>query len=165
MININWTLVWNVINFLILMYLLKRFLYQPLLDVLDKRSAKIAGDLQAAETSREEALELKKKYEAEIAKARERAQEIIEEAEERGKERAREIIKAAKEEAGRIRERNLEEIELAREEASRQLKEEIATISLLVAGKYLQEQLQKEQQIKIIEKYINSLDRGKLGEL
>ena len=41
MININWTLVWNVINFLILMYLLKRFLYQPLLEVLDKRSAKI----------------------------------------------------------------------------------------------------------------------------
>ena len=69
MININWTLVWNVINFLILMYLLKRFLYQPLLDVLDKRTAKIAGDLQAAETSREEALVLKKKYEAEIAKA------------------------------------------------------------------------------------------------
>lgn len=45
------------------------------------------------------------------------------------------------------------------------MKEEVAAISLLVAGKYLQEQLQKEQQLKIIEKYINSLDRGKLGEL
>ena len=155
MININWTLFWNVINFLVLVYLLKRYLYQPLLEILDKRSAKIAGDLKAAEDSRAEALELKEKYEAEIGKARE----------ERGKERAREIIKAAKEEASRIREKNLEEIELAREEARRQLKEEVAAISLLVAGKYLQEQLQKEQQLKIIEKYINSLDRGKLGEL
>ena len=165
MININWTLFWNVINFLVLVYLLKRYLYQPLLEILDKRSAKIAGDLKAAEDSRAEALELKEKYEAEIGKARERAQEIIEMAEERGKERAREIIKVAKEEASRIREKNLEEIELAREEARRQLKEEVAAISLLVAGKYLQEQLQKEQQLKIIEKYINSLDRGKLGEL
>ncbi|MFI5358646.1 MAG: F0F1 ATP synthase subunit B [Halanaerobiales bacterium] len=165
MININWTLIWNVINFFILMYLLKRFLYQPLLEVLDKRTAKIEGDLKAAADEKEEARLLKEQYEAEMARAREKALEIIAEAEMRGKERAREIINEAKEEARRIREKNLEEIQLAREEARAQLKEEIATISLFIAGKYLQEQLQKEQQLQLIEKYINSLDRGKLGEV
>jgi len=165
MININWTLIWNVINFFILMYLLKRFLYQPLLEVLDKRTAKIEGDLKAASDEKEEARLLKEQYEAEMAKAREKALEIIAEAEMRGKERAREIINEAKEEAKRIREKNLEEIELAREEARALLKEEVAAISLLVAGKYLQEQLQREQQLQLIEKYINSLDRGKLGEV
>lgn len=165
MININWTLFWNVINFLVLVYLLKRYLYQPLLEILDKRSAKIAGDLKAAADDREAASLMREQYEAEMAKAREKALEIIAEAEMRGKERAREIINEAKEEAKRIREKNLEEIELAREEARTLLKEEVAAISLLVAGKYLQEQLQREQQLQLIEKYINSLDRGKLGEV
>lgn len=165
MIDINWTMVWEVINFLVLMWLLIRYFYKPVTEVLDKRSEKIAGDLKTAADNKEEARKLKEKYEAELGKAREKAQEIIEEAEQRSKERAVEIINNAKKEASRIQEKNLEEVQRAKEEARAQLKQEIAAMSLLVAGKYIQGQMQKEQQEKLIEKFINSLDRGKLGEV
>jgi F-type H+-transporting ATPase subunit b len=147
------------------MWLLSKYLYKPLTEFLDKRTEKITKDLQSAENSREEAMELKNRYEAEIAKARERVQEIIEEAERRGKERAREIIDEAKEEALRIKERNMEEIARAKEEAMAQLKQELAVMILMIASKYMQEELYKGQQEKLIEQYINSLDKEKLGGL
>lgn len=165
MININWTMFWEVVNFLVLMWLLTRYLYKPLTEMLDKRSEKIKSDLASAENSKQDAQKLKAKYEAELGKAREKAQVIIEEAERRGKEHAEEIINKAKKEASRIQERNLEEISRAKEEAMKQLKQEVASISLLVASKYMQEQIKKGQQEKLIEKYINSLDRGKMGEV
>lgn len=163
MITIDWRIIWEVINFLILMWLLTKYLYKPITEMLDKRSEKIQNDLSSATNSREEAVKLKEKYETDLGKARGRAQEIIEEAEHRGKEQAAEIINEAKEEAARIQKRNKEEITRAKEEAMAQLKQELATMSLMIAGKYIQEQIKKDQQEKLIESYINTLNKEKLG--
>lgn len=163
MMDFDWRIVWEVVNFFVLLILLKKYLYKPITEMLDKRSEKIKNEISLAENSNKEAIKLKKKYEAELEKARERAQGIIEEAERRGKERAREIISEAKEEALRIQERNTEEITRAKEDAMVQLKQELSALSLMIAGKYMQEQLKMSQQEKLIEKYINTLDKGKLG--
>lgn len=163
LITIDWRIIWQVINFLVLVWLLKRYLYKPITEMLDKRHEKIKNEISSAENSNKEAERHRQRYEAELGKARERAQEIIEDAERRGKEKAQEIISEAKDEALRIQKRNIEEIARAKEEAMAQLKQELAAMSLMIASKYMQEELYKGQQEKLIEKYINTLDKEKLG--
>ncbi|MGM0410067.1 MAG: F0F1 ATP synthase subunit B [Bacillota bacterium] len=164
MININTTLLWEVINFFVLLWLLKRYLYTPLTDMLDKRKNKIESDLQEAKDKKKEAQELKEKYEKQLSEARSEAQEIVEEAEERAKEKANKIVEEAREDAQRIKERNEAEIEQAKEEAVAELKEEVSSISLMAASKFLREQLDEEKHKKLINQYIENLDEKKLGE-
>ncbi|MFW6028906.1 MAG: F0F1 ATP synthase subunit B [Halanaerobiales bacterium] len=164
MININTTLLWEAINFFVLLWLLKRYLYTPLTDMLDKRKNKIESDIQEAKDKKKEAQELKEKYEKQLSEARSEAQEIVEEAEERAKEKANNIVEEAREDAQRIKERNEAEIEQAKEEAVAELKEEVSSISLMAASKFLREQLDEEKHKKLINQYIENLDEKKLGE-
>lgn len=163
MMSFDWRIVWEVVNFFILVWLLKRYLYKPITEMLDKRSEKIKNEISSAEKSNKEAEGHKQRYEAELGKARERAQEIMEDAERRSKEKAQEIISEAKDEALRIQKRNIDEIARAKEEAMVQLKQELTVMSMMIASKYMQEELKKGQQEKLIEKYIDTLDKGKLG--
>jgi|SRR5690554_3165334 len=164
MVDINWTIFWQVFNFLVLMWLLIKYLYEPLTKMLDKRSNMIKNDLAQAEQSREEAAELKEKYENKLAEARSQAQEIVEEAEKRGKERAKEIVEEAKREAVIIRERNQKEIARAKEEARGEIRDELTGLSLMVAGKFIQEKLEKDEHYQLIEDYIDRLENTEFGE-
>lgn len=164
MVNINTTMLWEVINFLVLLWLLKRFLYKPLTNMLDQRKSRIEEDLEEARQKKKKAEELKKKYENELKNAREDAQEIVEEAEERGKKKAEEILEDAKEDAERVKKRNMQEIEQAKEEAVNELRNEVASISLMAASKFLRERLDDKKHRELINNYIDDLDEKKLGE-
>ncbi len=165
MVEINSTLLWQVINFLVLLWLLKRYLYGPITEMLDKRSQKINNDLDEAEKRKSDAQELKEKYETELRNARQEAQEIIEQAEDRGKRRAKEIINQAQDEAEKIKENKLAEIEQAKKEALVELRNEVASISLLAAGKIIKEQIDKKKHEQLINQYIEDLNSKKLGEV
>lgn len=165
MVSINSTMVWEIINFLVLLWLLKKFLYGPITQILQERSQKIEGDIEQAEKKKEEAEKSKQEYEAELREARDKAQEIIEEAEVRGKKKAKKIIGEAEEEAEQIRENKMKEIEQAKKDARDELRTEVSSISLLVAGKFIQDKLDQEKHEKLIKQYISNLDREKLGEV
>ena len=80
MIDINGTLLVQIIQFLILVAILAKFCYKPLLAAMKARQDRIAGELKQAEDNLAEAEEAKKKYLAELAKAQTEAQAIIEKA-------------------------------------------------------------------------------------
>lgn len=164
MVNINTTMLWEVINFFVLLWLLKRFLYEPMTNMLDERKNKIESDLEKAKEKKKEAKKLKQKYENELKNARQEAQEIVENAEERGKEKAEKIVEKAREDAQRIKERNEAEIAQAKEEALSELRTEVSSISIMVASRFLQEKLDEEEHKELINQYIEDLDAKKLGE-
>ncbi|AZR74000.1 ATP synthase F0 subunit B [Anoxybacter fermentans] len=160
----NYTMVWEIINFLVLIVLLKRYFYKPLLNLIDKRREKIKSDLEEAEKSKKKAAELAEKYEARLKAARDEAQEIIAQAEKRGNERREEIIAEAREEAKRIKERAMEEIAQAKRHALSQLRDEVSDISLLIATKFLKESVDYNLHQRLVEEFIDQLDKDKLGE-
>lgn len=165
LVNINSTLIWEIINFVLLLWLLKRVLYRPITEMIDKRKNKIKDELNEAARKKEEAEKLKETYELELKTAREKAQQIVEDAEELGKKRSEEIIINARQEASSIMERNMREIERAKEEALNELRKELVSISILVAGKFMQEKLEKSKHETLIKQYIDTLDKKKLGEV
>ncbi|MFP4661378.1 MAG: F0F1 ATP synthase subunit B [Halanaerobiales bacterium] len=165
MVNLNSTLLWQVINFFVILFLLKRYLYDKIIDVLESRANNIENDLSTAEKTREDAEALKREYEAQLKSARDEAQNIVEAAETRARRKAREIIKEAQEKAENIKVNKMKEIEQAKKEAVEQLRNEVASISLLAASKLIQEKLDQEKHKKLIMNYIGKLDKNKLGEL
>lgn len=155
---------WQVFNFLVLMWLLKRYLYTPVTEVLKERTRTIENEIQEAEQKNSEAEKLKEKYQQELKENRLQAQSILEEAESRAKNKARETIKESKREAEMIKEKKMQEIEEAKKEALLDLRNEVATISLLIAGKIIQESIDQKKHEQLINQYISELDREITGE-
>ncbi|MGP3778198.1 F0F1 ATP synthase subunit B [Halanaerobium saccharolyticum] len=165
MVNINTTMLWQLINFFVLLFLLRKFLYSPIKDMLDQRAAQINGDLDDAEARRKEAEELKAKYEQKLKDARGEAQEIVDNAETRANKKAKDIINKAEERAENLKAKKLEEIEQAKKEAAAELRDSIADYTVLAANKLIQEQLDQKTHQKMIMDFIDQLDEEKLGEL
>ena len=76
MISLDISLVWVIINLLVLYLLLKKFLFKPVCKMMDERSAKIQSDLDGAAQAKADAEKIKADYEAEIADAHSQAVEI-----------------------------------------------------------------------------------------
>jgi len=165
LVNINSTMLWQLVNFFILLYLLRRYLYSPIKDMLDQRAAQINGDLDDAEARREEAEELKAEYEQKLKNAHSEAQDIIDNAETRANKKAKDIINNAEEKAENLKAKKLEEIEQAKKEAAAELRDSIADYTILAANKLIQEQLDEDKHQQMIMDFIDQLDKEKLGEL
>ncbi|MFW5980412.1 MAG: F0F1 ATP synthase subunit B [Halanaerobiaceae bacterium] len=165
MVELNWTMLWQVINFLVLMGVLIKFLYNPVMEMLDKRADTIKSELKQAEEQKQEAEELKKEYEQKLKEARDKAQQIVNDAEKRGKKKSRDIIAEAEEESEIIKQNKMKEIERAKKEAVDELKNEVADISIMAAGRIIEENLDKSKHEDLINQYIEQLDREKIGEI
>lgn len=165
LVNINTTMLWQLVNFFVLLFLLRKFLYAPIKGMLDQRAAQINGDLDDAEARRKEAEELKAKYEQKLKEAHSEAQEIIDNAETRANKKAKEIINEAEEKAENLKAKKLEEIEQAKKEATAELRDSLADYTILAANNLIQEQLDKEKHQQMIMSFIDDLDKEKMGEL
>lgn len=125
----------QIINFLVIMWLLRRFLYKPVLNMLDERREKIRESLSAAETARADAAQRTQENEEILAQARREAQEIIRRAEEGARRREADIMARAKEEADSVKQRAQEEIAYERQQTMAELRGEVAQLSLSIARK------------------------------
>lgn len=153
-LEFNATLLAQIVDFIILLIFLKLVVYKPLCKVLGDRSDHITNSIAAAEQERQEAEQLKAGYEAEMRHAREQTQTIIQKATKAGEEQALEIIENAKNEAGRLKESALAEIEREKQRAVAELREQVASLSVLVAGKIINKSLTEDIQRSMIDDFI-----------
>src|SRR5690606_3225593 len=121
---------------------------------LDERQNYIENSVAAAEEERKQAEDLRQQYLSEMQKAKDEARDIIQKATKAGEEQAREIIEAAKAESNRIKESALEDINREREKAVAELREQVATLSILVAGKVINEKITADIQRDMINEFI-----------
>ncbi len=153
-LEFNATILAQIVDFVILLIFLRLVVYKPLVKVLSARSEHIANNISAAEKERQEAEQLKAGYEAEMRLAREQAQEIIQKAAKTGEDQAAEIVEKAKGEATRLKDSALAEIEREKQRAVAELREQLASLSVLVAGKIINRRMDDEIQHSMIENFI-----------
>ena len=144
----------TILAFTALMLLLKKFAWGPLMGVMIKREENIANDIDAAEKSKIEANELLEKQKQLLKEAREEAQVMIENAKQHGEAQREDIIQTARSEAERIKEAAKLEIEQQKEQAVTALREQVASLSVLIASKVIEKELNAEDQEKLIQDYI-----------
>ncbi|MBN2419631.1 MAG: ATP synthase F0 subunit B [Deltaproteobacteria bacterium] len=122
MINVNATLLVQIINFLILMFILNRILLKPITEIIERRSKKIEDEKKRLVNLQQEAKELVEKCESIERKARKEASEQSNILKKEASEKAEDIFNRAKEEINSIREEADREINSKIEEASLSLK-------------------------------------------
>ncbi len=155
-----WVLV-SIVNFLVLLYLLRRFMWGPVMATLDRRAAKIREGLELTESARREREQLKQEVEKTLAEARREAAAIAERTTKAAEGAAADIRTQAKAEADRIREKGRADAEHLHDQALAQLRSEVASMVVLAASRILGKEISTEQHRALIER---SLDEAG-GEL
>jgi F-type H+-transporting ATPase subunit b len=136
-VNINLTLVIQMIVFAILVWFTMRFVWPRIQGPLEERSRKIAQGLAAAEEGEKELAAARDKADTIVREARERANQIIDHAQHRANELVEEAKGVASSEGARIVAAAQQQIELAATRARESLRREVAGIAVTAAGKLL----------------------------
>lgn len=100
-----WTILFQVINFVILLYILKRILYKPIREIIEKRRGLIAKTVGDAEKTKKEALELKENNQKELNKAKELQGQMLEQSREEALKDRNKLLDEAHKEAAKINEK------------------------------------------------------------
>lgn len=163
MVDLNATLIAQIINFLILVAILTKVAYKPLMKALADRQARIADSLSTADAERTAAGELKREYQEQLAQARSQAQEIVEKATKLAEQTKDEIIKEARAEHARLLKETQEEITRERERAVADVRNEVVALSIAAAGRIIGQNLDQNANAKLVTDFIDKLDAQKLG--
>lgn len=155
MLNINiWDILWTVINLLVFYFLLRKFLFRPVLNMLDRREQMIKDDFDKAKKAADEAEELKARYESELNNAHAEAAKIASTAKKRAEQDSAEIIADAREEAASMISDAQKTIERDRAAAVEQAKSEIADLAVMAASKVLEKNIDEESNVRFAEQVL-----------
>jgi F-type H+-transporting ATPase subunit b len=157
-------MIWTVVCFLITLFVLKRFAFGPIQNMLDERRERIRRSIEEAEKARNEARRLLEEHRALIGQARGQAEQILAE--------ARKVAEAqrqrVKEETEADRQRRLEEtkrqIEAETRRALQQIRAEVAELTLIATSKVTGKVLDDEDHRRLIEDAIKDLDFSALEQ-
>ncbi|KXT82987.1 F0F1 ATP synthase subunit B [Streptococcus panodentis] len=144
-------------SFLLLIVLIKKFAWGNITSMLDQRAQKIADDIDGAETARKKAEKLAQEREEALAGSRAEAASIIETAKETAEKNKAGILADAAAEAGRLKEKANQEIAQSKADALQSIKGDVADLTVSLAGKILSQELDKEAQSELIDRYIEQL--------
>jgi F-type H+-transporting ATPase subunit b len=153
-------IIWTLVSFFILLALLKKLAFPPILKAMKAREETIRGQLDEAQKTKQEAVSLLEDYRKQLAEARAEAHKIINEGKSLGENVRKEIVQKAQEESNQIVKRAQEEIELQKQKAVLELQERIADLSVRVASKVISRSLDPQDHRRLVEESI-----AKVGEL
>lgn len=157
LVTIDWTLVFQIANTLVLFLLLRHFLFKPVKAMVEKRQEMIADQLEDAKVKNEDAEKLIAQYDDQIKNIEEKGRLMIREASNKAEARASEIVKEAEKEAELIKKRAEKDIEREKLKAVNELKEDIVSLSLLAASKVLEKDIDENQHKSLINKFLDEV--------
>lgn len=143
--------IYQLIAFFVLLMLLKKYAYGPVMDMMEKREQHVADQITSAEKNREEAEKYLTEQREAIQTAREEAKEIVESSKKMSEDQSKEIIENARKESERLKQNALAEINTEKEQAISALREQVSTLSVLVATKVIEKELDETEQEKLIQ--------------
>ncbi len=152
-----WTMLFTWVNMLILFTVMKKFLFKPVMNILDQRDAEIKKIYDDANDANEKAVTLEKEYSEKMAQARDEAGEIIKQATLTAQKREKEIIESAHEQVAAMTRRAETQIAQERKKAYQEIKEEISDISVAIAGKMVQREITAADHEALISQFIENV--------
>jgi F-type H+-transporting ATPase subunit b len=150
-------IVWAVVAFVIVFALLTKFAWPAIKKALQDREARIRADLERAEEAKTEAEGSLAEYHHQLSEARVEAGRIIEEARQAADQVRKDLMAKAESDAADLRARAADDIRLATDRALADLQGRVADLSIELAEKVVERNLDRDTQIALIENYINQV--------
>ena len=157
-IGINfWTALFVLLNFLLLFFVAKKFLFVPVKKMIDSRQKEIDDMYAQAQSAQDSAKALEAEYQTKLAAAQETSDRLVKEAVARGKNREEEILRQANREADAIREKASADIAREKKQAVSEAKNEISSLAMEIAGKVVGQSLDAARQESLVDSFLEEL--------
>lgn len=147
-------IIYSTLAFFVLLFVLAKFAFPSLVNLLDERAKTIKESLEKAEQAREEADKLFEEYKQQLTKARAEAQQIVEQGRKFGETIKEEIKQKAQQEAEQLIKRAAADIAREKELAMAELQSKVAALAIDAASQVIRQSLDKQGHEKLIEQYL-----------
>lgn len=151
---VPWNFVATIANLFIQVYLIKRFLFKPINEMLEKRRALADAQIREAENAKTEAQAIKSEYEANMLEAKNKANEILLTAQKTAAIQSEEMLKEASAQAAAMKAKAESDIAQEKRKAVNEIKNEIGDIAMEIAGKVIEREISEEDHTKLIDEFI-----------
>jgi len=149
--------IWTLVTFVVLLGLLAKFAFKPIAEALDRRGQLIKAQIDDGQKMRAEAKKLMEDYQKQLAEARVEAGKVIEEARQLGEKVRKDVVDKATTEASAIVSRSQEEIIRQKEKGIQEMKDTIASLSVQIAGRVLEKEVNVATHKQLVESFISDL--------
>ena len=149
--------IWTLVTVGGLLGLLAKFAFKPIAEALDRRGQLIKAQIDDGQKMRAEAKKLMEDYQQQLAAARVEAGKVIEEARQLGEKVRKDVVDKATTEASAIVSRSQEEIVRQKEKGIQEMKDTIASLSVQIAGRVLEKEVNAATHKQLVESFITDL--------
>lgn len=158
------TIVFTLINTLIIFLLYRFLLHNKVMAILDQRQQAINADFDAADSAKKEAEQTKAEYTEKLKASKEEAEQIVAAATKKASEKQAEIIAEANADAARMKQQAQESIEQEKRRALNEVKDQISEVVVLAASKVCEKEISEKDNASLIEGFLSSVSTvGKEG--
>ena len=154
---VPWTMIAQFLNLMIQLFLIKKFLFKPINEILEKRRQLTDQQIREAREAKEAADELKTQYESGIAHAREEAARIVQSAQREAQGRADELMQEAQAKAAGMKAQAEADIAQERKKAINEVKNEIGGLAMDIAGKVVEKEIDEADHKRLIDEFIKNV--------
>lgn len=149
----------NIVGFLLLMWLLSKFAFGPVRELMGERERQIDSDLADAEHQREAARRDRRAIEEELAQVGQRSRQMLAEARTQADQLREEMLDRAREQSDRIVAEGRRTVELSADEARSQLRRETADVAIAISARVIRDSLDEERQAALVDAFIADIER------
>ena len=153
----GWNILVTICNTIITFLIVKKFLFKPVRKMLAARAEEVQAMYDQAEADRAEAAAMKKDYTESIANAKAEAAQITQSATRRATVRSEEILAEASRQATDLKKKAEQSIEMERKKAMNEIKDEIADLSIMIASKVVEKDINEADHKRMIEDFIDKV--------
>ena len=152
-----WTALFILLNTLTIYFVAKKFLFVPVMKMIEDRQQEIDDMYSSAGQAQAEAKALQTEYQQKLNQAQITSERIVKEAVARGQRREEEILRKANEEASAMMDKASADIEMEKKKAINDAKNEISGLAMAIAGKVVERELKEADQSSLIDRFIDGL--------
>ena len=144
-------IVWTIVTFILLLIVLRKFAWKPILQALEGRESHIRSTLERTEQAKQDAESILQEYRQQVAKAEEESRRILNEGRALAEKIKNDIVEKANQQSRKMIDQAKQEIERDKEAALLQLRSEVANLAILAAERILNESLDANKHRKVID--------------
>jgi F-type H+-transporting ATPase subunit b len=143
--------IWTVVVFLVLLFVLGKFAWKPLIEGLDRREQSIHNAMREAQAARDEAARMREQLQAEMNKAQEAVRGVMDEARRNAEAMSAELVARGKADVAAERERLHRELQVARDQALQQIWSQAAQLATLISAKAVRRNLNEDDHRRLLD--------------
>lgn len=151
-------MIWTIVVFLLTLLIMKKFVFGPVGQAIEKRRAAISASIEEAESSRDEAVKLLDEYKAKLAEARREADELREAGRREGERQKTEIVGQAQEQRERIVTDTQTQIDAQAQAAVAGIRDDVVVLALTAAEKVTKKSLSEDDHRRLVEEALADAD-------